>query len=806
MSTNQGSALLHTLKTWEGRYQVERDQLTMQEIRELRSLLVQLTEQIEQRGVERTKELVATNDALKQELTERKLTQETLRASQQQYESLVQSIDGIVWEVDARTFRFTFVSKQAERILGYPVERWLDELDFWTTHLHTDDRDWAVGFCVDATEKQVDHQFEYRMIAADGRVVWLQDIVTVHVLEDLSVRLRGIMVDITSRKQAEDELRQQQEILQKIFDHLPVMICFFSEDGRIKLVNRAWERTRGWSLEEIQQQNLDISAESYPDPRERQRVIDFAAAATGEWADFKTRVRNGRVIDTSWANVRLADGTRIGIGQDITERKRAEVEHAFLAAIVESSGDAISGTRLDGTIMSWNSGAQHLYGYTAAEVIGQPISILVPADRAHEVAQIFEHIKRGKCIPQYETTRVRKDGRSVEVALTISPINDSAGTTIGVSAIARDISARKRTEAELKKRETQLLNAQRLAQLGSWERELATGILTWSDEMYAIWGLSPQHQPLTHAEAMLHVHPDDRAVISALTEQTERTHIPYTAQYRIIRPDGTQRTLQSCGAAVVNASGQAIRLFGTAQDITERKQAEAERTQLFEQVRASREQLQRLSRQLLQTQEAERRHIARELHDEVGQRLTGLGLLLTSSRQLPPDQARLADAQALVQDLMDQVRNLALALRPAILDDFGLVPALVWLFERYTTQTNVSVRFEHSGLEERRFAPDVETTAYRIVQEALTNVARHAGVREVTVRLWTDPVILTVVIEDQGHGFDPQAVATRPSTGLGGMAERAALMGGELTIESAAGTGTRLTAAVPLRSQAAKRS
>jgi len=153
-----------------------------------------------------------------------------------------------------------------------------------------------------------------------------------------------------------------------------------------------------------------------------------------------------------------------------------------------------------------------------------------------------------------------------------------------------------------------------------------------------------------------------------------------------------------------------------------------------------------------------------------------------------------------VRDLIAQVRSLALDLRPAMLDDLGLVPALVWLFERYTAQTHVAVRFEHAGLEEQRFAPEVETTAYRIIQEALTNVARHAGVSEVTVRLWTDDDTLSVIIVDRGRGFDLQTVRTTLSSGLAGMAERAALLGGSLTIESAPATGTRVTASLPLHS------
>jgi signal transduction histidine kinase len=223
--------------------------------------------------------------------------------------------------------------------------------------------------------------------------------------------------------------------------------------------------------------------------------------------------------------------------------------------------------------------------------------------------------------------------------------------------------------------------------------------------------------------------------------------------------------------------------------------------QLFEQVRAGREHLQALSRQLLEVQEAERRHIARELHDEVGQALTGLKLLLDMSTRLPPDEATasLGEAQAMVNELMALVRDLSLDLRPAMLDDLGLLPTLLWHLDRYTAQTDVRVTFKHTRLEGRRFTPEVETAAYRIVQEALTNIARHAGVSEVVVRLWADQETLGVQIEDGGTGFDPEAaLAARATTGLAGMRERAVLLGGQLTVESAPGAGTYVTAELPL--------
>lgn len=245
------------------------------------------------------------------------------------YSKLVNSLDGIVWEADGETFQFRFVSPQAEKILGYPIAEWL-EPNFWINHTHPDDTDWCSAFCLDSTQKRQDHEFEYRMIAADGSIVWLHDIVSVKDEPGGQLCLRGIMLDITKRKQAEDELRKKTEILEQIFDHIPVMISFFGTDGRVKLVNREWQRTFGWSLDELEKHDGDILAEFLPDPIHRRRAQAVLDAAANEWRDFKSKVRDGRFIDTTWAVTRLSDGTSVCIGQNISERKRAEEERKQL--------------------------------------------------------------------------------------------------------------------------------------------------------------------------------------------------------------------------------------------------------------------------------------------------------------------------------------------------------------------------------------------------------------------------------------------------------------------------------------------
>lgn len=239
-----------------------------------------------------------------------------------------------------------------------------------------------------------------------------------------------------------------------------------------------------------------------------------------------------------------------------------------------------------------------------------------------------------------------------------------------------------------------------------------------------------------------------------------------------------------------------------ARDVASSLAIALQQARLFEEVRAGRNQLQILSQQLIELQEAEMRHIARELHDEIGQILTGLKLVLEMSTRLPGESAKVnvEEALGIVSDLISRVRDISLDLRPAMLDDLGLLPALLWHFKRYTARTDVRLDLGHSGLEGQRFPSEIETATYRIVQEALTNVARHAGVKSAKVMLWIDQEVLNLQIEDTGTGFHPKSVLAASATnGLIGMQERAVFLGGRLTVESSPGEGTRLTAELPLR-------
>jgi signal transduction histidine kinase len=195
----------------------------------------------------------------------------------------------------------------------------------------------------------------------------------------------------------------------------------------------------------------------------------------------------------------------------------------------------------------------------------------------------------------------------------------------------------------------------------------------------------------------------------------------------------------------------------------------------------------------------ERRAIGRELHDQFGQMLTAIKITLEVAGQLPAEAAakKIAQAQELATDLLGRVSRLSLELRPTMLDDLGLIAALIWHINRYQEQTGINVGFKHSGVEGERFSTAIETTAYRIVQEALTNVVRHAHAASVQITIGNDTGWLEIRIDDDGVGFDPQTALAK-NRGLAGMRERAQLVGGVFHIESESGRGTHKVIRLPL--------
>lgn len=267
------------------------------------------------------------------DLRGRKRTEEALRRSQQQYQALVHSIDGIVWEADAATLQFTFVSPQAERLLGYPVAQWVTEPDFWPRHMHPEDREWAIDFCLAQTREGRAHHFEYRMLAADGRVVWIRDVVSVIVDGDRPVTLRGVMIDITAQKQAELLVQAERDFARQITETMGQGLAVLDADDRVVYVNPALSRLAGYPPEAVVGKPV---LRFVPAERQPQALQGFEHLRQGETLACETEIRrrDGQVVPVLCTAVPRRNGERITgsiwVLTDLTDWKRAETERQQL--------------------------------------------------------------------------------------------------------------------------------------------------------------------------------------------------------------------------------------------------------------------------------------------------------------------------------------------------------------------------------------------------------------------------------------------------------------------------------------------
>jgi PAS domain S-box-containing protein len=381
-------------------------------------------------------------------------------------------------------------------------------------------------------------------------------------------------------------------------------------------------------------------------------------------------------------------------------------------------------------------------------------------------------------------TRLRATPRYVEYLF--HPIKDAEGQINGVTVFERDITERKQAEEKLRESERffRFIATHSPDTIFFQDRELRYEWL-----INPISALPPEEYI---GKTDLELFPSDQSIaLAELKQQILQTGEGQRIEVQL-DVDGSHYWHDAVYQSIRGEDGSVMGIAGYIRDITERKRIQQE-------LKNSHEQLRELSRQLLETQEKERRAIGRELHDEIGQTLTGLKILMEMAQRLPADECheKIQQAQQAAGELIDRVSALSLDLRPPMLDDLGLLSTLLWFANRYTTQTNIRVDFYHEGLQDKRFDPAIETAVYRLAQEALTNVARHAGADRVSVRVIAKGGMMELFIEDAGVGFDSNT-AYDASGGFSGMRERVHLLEGSLEIESAPGRGVRTSIRLPL--------
>ncbi len=773
-----------------------------------------------------------------------------------------ESAEVAVWDADLRTLTARLISGW-ERLLG----RKENEIALAALFdlVHADDRATTTAALTEHLQGRAStYEVEQRMLHADGSYRWvLSRGVAALDAAGQPYRMLGAAIDITdrkhleaalqnieARKHVEEMLRESEERFRGTFEQAAVGISHVALDGHWLRVNRRLCDIVGYTEQELWVRTFQEL--THPDDLDRDLgyMRDMLDGKLQTYSMEKRYFRkDGSIvwIDLTVSLVREPSGRPkyfIGVVQDIEARKRAERERErlflFLNSIVENIPDMVfvkDATSLK--FVLFNRAAEELLGYRRADLIGKNDYDLFPKAEADFFTAKDRAVLRGKTlldIPE-EPIATAPYGERILHTKKI-PILDGTGEPAYLLGISEDITDRHHVEQmrHRHERETTTVNdilhainthldvkaafpevcagLRELAQcaavslnLFDERREWLTFVAAdapWAPRVGQDVRLSATEFPSVPDILAGHPH-----IVPDLATELQFPLV------RVIYDMGF-RSVLSLPLSVGNDVVGFLNLFwrevdgchagemGLLNQVTNAVAIAVEKSRLFEQVSAGRERLALLSRRLMEVQEAERRHLARELHDEIGQYLTGVSLILGELERRPLDTARapLREAHKLVDDLIVRVRDLSLDLRPAMLDDLGLLPALLWLFERFSKQTNLEIDFHHSGVN-RRFQHDVETAAYRIVQEALTNVARHAGVSQARVHVSADHHLLSVVIADHGRGFDADTVlATAATSGFSGMRERATLAGGRLSVESGLAAGTRVRAEFDLNTVA----
>jgi PAS domain S-box-containing protein len=383
-------------------------------------------------------------------------------------------------------------------------------------------------------------------------------------------RLRRVAED------AAEGLRERETELTDFFEAAAVGLHWVGEDGTILRANQAELDLLGYERDEYVGHHI---SEFHVDRPVIEDVLRrLLAGEVLRQYPARLRCKDGRVkdvlIDSSGYYHRGRFVHSRCVTRDVTLEKQAHEAVARLAAIVSSSSDAIVGKTLDGIVTSWNAAAERSFGYSASEMIGQSVYKLIPEELHESERAILKRLRQGEVVELIESERIRKDGGRIWISLSVSPIRDSSGVIIGAASVKRDITERKKAEAELRQNQEQLWLAHQAARMGTWRWDVGTNILRWDDGLRELYGLGPSDAVSGYDDFLARVHPDDRERVGQSVQQALAGSGTLDYEFRIVLPDGRVRWLADLGRVTTDPTGTPLYIAGVCLDVTERKTVE----------------------------------------------------------------------------------------------------------------------------------------------------------------------------------------------------------------------------------------
>lgn len=580
--------------------------------------------------------------------------------------------------------------------------------------------------------------------------------------------------------------------------------CITEPNGQV--LSEAYEKGRqlmeeGWSeldLIKIYHESLYVLQKDEGE-NNTEKVIKCASEYLTEWlAPFEVRLNGYRELVNEVQNKNKQLENEVKSRREIQESLRHSKQ--YYQSLLEHAQDIITVIDYNRKIRYSSPAVEQILGYSRGEFSEKDIfEYFHPQDRS-KPQQVFQQlIKNPGDVTSVEVRFKHADGHWIHLEAIAKSIPENADGPI-IVVNARDISERKHAMAVLEERTDQLMEAQDIAKIGSWEWSPDKQELKWSDELFRIFGIDPEKFEGSYKTYLDHIHPEDRDRVEKNIGEAFENRNTFKIEHKIIQPDGNEKNLLCRGRAVDTNTGN-VKMVGTAQDVTEQKQTE-------QKLRKYSESLRRLSGRIERAREDERISIARRVHDELGQMLSVLKMDFSLfhgnvNDVLSEENRKKIDREAeLVLDrvnkIINSVQRITTELRPEVLDEMGLIDAIDWQAQKFQQRTNIKVHFDKSIKHTDFLNQEQTTTLFRILQETLTNIVRHAEASKVDIDLKKDKGYLYLIIFDNGIGISEKQLNKSSSLGIIGIRERTQLMGGDVNIEGEEGVGTKVTLLIPI--------
>ena len=741
------------------------------------------------------------------DITDRKETEQELGKEREFINAVLETAGAlvIVFDRQARVVRFNHA---CEKLTGYSFQE-VQGKQIWDLLLLPEEIPAVKKVFRDLRQGAPSNQFENRWFTKDKKARWISWANTVLANDKGEVEyVIGTGIDITERRNSEQMINRLSRQNELILNSAGEGIYGLDLQGKTRFVNPAAAKMLGYKSQDLLGMPMHTTIHhSKPDgsPYPLEDCPIYEAFKDGSvhraeevlWRKDGTNFPVEYTITPILGENRKIEGAVVTF-KDITDRKKSDEKIRRLSKVFMEAADQILIKDLEGKILDLNKEAERTYGWKRSELLGQPVKKIVVPEQHAQVDEFLRRCRSGEEVRNVESSRQTKNGKIVHVLLTLSLLTDEQGNPIGIASMAKDISELKQAESKIRESEERFQAFMNHSPAVKFLKD-RQGRYVYVNRQFEEKLKLPMADCLGKTDQQLFP-PDIARIFKEHDREALKTGEVLETEETTLDEKGNVRSWLVMKFPVRSIEGQLL-LGGVALDITSRKQVEEALRQREAELLGSQEVLQTLGGQLISAQEDERRRISRELHDDMNQRLAVLALNIQAAQKEFAESApmyqtlqRLYDG---VSSLSDDVRHLAYQLHPSILDDLGLEVALQSFLNDFSKWEGIPVTFTSIDVIEP-LPQEIASCLYRVTQECLRNVARHAQATQVEVKLNGGSKGLRLSIQDNGKGFKVEETRSGKSgLGLLGMQERVRVVQGTYEVKSEPGQGTEITLWVP---------